>query len=46
MINVYTKNGVKLMMWSVSTTNHAEAIALVKETLPLDHKRAILAVVK
>ena len=46
MMNVYTKENGKLMMWSVSTTDPLEAIALVKETLPLDHKRAILAVVK
>ncbi len=45
-MNVYTKENGNLMAWKVSTDNYAEAIALVKETLPPNHIRAILAVVK
>ncbi len=46
-MNVYTKdeNG-NLMMWTVATMDYAEAIALVREVLPLDHKQPVLAVVK
>ena len=45
-MKVYTKLNGKLAVWELETDDPKSAQAAVKETLPADHKTAVLAVVK
>jgi hypothetical protein len=44
-VNVYTRHNGKLAHWDCATDDPAAAIATLRETLPKDHKAAVLAVV-